>query len=190
MKFVIRKMFYFFYKEYNLLFSLVCWNGKIYNNKILFYYLFYYNYNKNYFLEKYKVDSILNKVFKFSNFKFLFKLNFSLFIFNKNKIFENLKTKWIYLKEKIKNLKIFMKFQYLFKFKNFLFFFIIQCLIIWLNSFLNLNKLNLKNYLINYNNLLNNFLNLIVCIKRPKWKYFTFIKINYFLYNNINKNFL
>ena len=83
-----------------------------------------------------------------------------------------------------------MKFQYLIKFKNFLYFFIIYCLIIWLNSFLNLNKLKLKNYLISYNYLLNSFLILIICIKKPKWKHFNFIKINYFLYNNISKNFI
>ena len=189
-KFMVKKMFYFLYKQYNLFVSLVCWNEKINYNKIFFYYLFYYNYNKNYFLEKYKVDSNFDMIFKFLNFKFLLKFNFNLFIFNKKKIFKNLKIKWIYLKKNIKNLKIFMKFQYLIKFKNFLYFFIIYCLIIWLNSFLNLNKLKLKNYLISYNYLLNSFLILIICIKKPKWKHFNFIKINYFLYNNISKNFI
>jgi hypothetical protein len=189
-KFLIKKLFYFLYKQYNLFFSLICWNDNININKIFFYYLFYYNYNKNYFLEKYKVDSSFNIIFKFKNFNFLLKINFNLFIFNKNKNIKNLKIIWISLKKNIKNIKIFTKFQYLIKIKNFLYFFIIYCLIIWLNNFLNLTKLKIKNFFINYNYFLKNFLFLISCIKRPKWKPFTFLKINYYIYNNISKNFL
>jgi hypothetical protein len=184
-EYLIRKLFNYILQKYKLFFTFITWKlEKI--NKRLFFFLFLFDKKRNNFLKNHKVYNIYNISSKLINLNLWEKKKFNLFFFN---IIKKLNLSLYKLKFNLNLLKTLLLIKFLINLKTFLVLFFLQLLIYWFDYFIMIkkNRVLISVDLINYNLLFFKIKNFITIIRKVRWQRFSFIRMNFILYNNIKQ---
>lgn len=183
---ILKKYLHFLLKQYKAFYSILSLK-KLEKNKKLFFFLFFFNENKYKYVRRYKIYLYFNYVNKLLKKNFLKKIDFYLFFFKRK--FK--KKKFLFLQKlhiKLKKLNKFFFFKLLITLKNFIFLIFLQLLIIWFNCYVWIDNNTFKNnnniayYLLSSSTYIG-----LEILANIKWNCLSFLKFNYFFYNNIIK---